>query len=35
MNVGLVGNRRYRQIDRILTTMAADAPKLATYKTSV
>ncbi len=28
MNVGLVGNRRYRQIERILTTMAAEAPKL-------
>jgi NAD+ kinase len=28
MNVGLVGNRRYRQIDAILTTMAAEAPKL-------
>lgn len=28
MNVGLVGNRRYRQIDRILTTIAAEAPKL-------
>ena len=28
MNVGLVGNRRYRQIERILTTMAAEAPRL-------
>ncbi len=28
MNVGLAGNRRYRQIERILTTMAAEAPKL-------
>ncbi len=28
MNVGLVGNRRYRQIERILTTMAAEAPGL-------
>ncbi len=28
MNVGLVGNRRYRQIEKILTTMAAEAPKL-------
>jgi NAD+ kinase len=31
MNVGLVGNRRYRQIDRILTTMAAEAPKLGAH----
>jgi len=28
MNVGLVANRRYQQIDRILTTMAAEAPQL-------
>ena len=28
MNVGLVGNRRYRQIEKILTSMAAEAPKV-------
>jgi NAD+ kinase len=31
MNVGLVGNRRYPEIDRILTTMAAEAPKLGVH----
>ncbi len=28
MNVGLVGNRRYRQIDKILTMMTTEAPRL-------
>ncbi len=28
MNVGLVGNRRYRQIEKILSTMTAEAPRL-------
>jgi len=31
MNVGLVGNRRYRQIEKILTSMAAEAPKLGAH----